>query len=154
LTFPVLIYTTDFSVNPGLCKTELSRENESWGLTLMIALISRTSEMGSRTLTHAAIGSNGENFKGEYLSDCKVDTYNPSPPHLPVVFYSRPPFLPRFSMSSATAPVLSFHHVVRKTDGRMSPFVLSEKGKETGKKVWREMMDVLRGVAPEVDKVF
>jgi hypothetical protein len=57
-------------------------------------------------------------------------------------------------MSAATAPVLSFHQLVRKTNGRMSPFVLSEKGKETGKKVWPEMIEVLRGVAPEVDKIF
>lgn len=36
----------------------------------------------------------------------------------------------------------------------MSPFVMSEKGKETGDKAWNEMMEILRGVAPEVDKIF
>ena len=64
-------------VNPGLCKTELGRENDSWVITIMLAFLARTSEMGSRTLTHAAIGTDGENFKGEYLSDCKVDEYSP-----------------------------------------------------------------------------
>jgi hypothetical protein len=67
----------DFSVNPGLCKTELGRESDSWAFAIMLALVARTSEMGSRTLTHAAVGSDGENFKGEYLSDCKVDKYLP-----------------------------------------------------------------------------
>jgi retinol dehydrogenase 12 len=64
-------------VNPGLCKTELSRESKSWTFSLMIALLARTAEQGSRTLTHAAIGTDGENFKGEYLSNCKVDEYSP-----------------------------------------------------------------------------
>lgn len=31
--------------------------------------------MGSRTLVHAAVGSDGENWKGEYLSDCRNDEY-------------------------------------------------------------------------------
>jgi hypothetical protein len=62
-------------VNPGLCKTELSRESKSWRFYLMLKLIARTAEQGSRTLTHAAIGTDGENYKGEYLSDCKVDEY-------------------------------------------------------------------------------
>jgi hypothetical protein len=43
----------------------------------MLNILGRTAEQGSRTLTHAAIGKDGENFKGEYLSDCKVDEYSP-----------------------------------------------------------------------------
>ena len=35
----------------------------------------------------------------------------------------------------------------------MNPFLLTEEGKETGARVWREMMDILRKVAPEVDKI-
>jgi hypothetical protein len=31
--------------------------------------------MGSRTIVHAAVGTDGDAFKGEYLSDCKVDLY-------------------------------------------------------------------------------
>lgn len=69
------MFTADGSVNPGLCKTELGRESDSWMFALMLAVLARTSEMGSRTLTHAAIGADGENFTGEYLSDCKVDKY-------------------------------------------------------------------------------
>ena len=67
----------DGSVNPGLCKTELSRESDSWTFWAILVLFARTAEQGSRTLTHAAIGGDGEGFKGEYLSDCKVDTYFP-----------------------------------------------------------------------------
>src|ERR1700694_3285424 len=57
------------SVNPGLCKTELGREQESWMFSAMILLLARTAEMGSRTLVHAAVGPDAENLKGEYLSD-------------------------------------------------------------------------------------
>ena len=39
----------------------------------MIHMIARTAEQGSRSLMHAAAGSDGEDHKGEYLSDCKVD---------------------------------------------------------------------------------
>ena len=59
-------------MNPGWCKTELARENESWIYGLVIMLVGRTSEMGSRALTHAAVGADAENLKGEYLSDCKL----------------------------------------------------------------------------------
>ena len=41
----------------------------------MIRLFARTAEQGSRTLTHAAIGTDGEDFKGEYLSNCAVHMY-------------------------------------------------------------------------------
>jgi hypothetical protein len=37
---------------------------------------------------------------------------------------------------------------------RVSAFVQSEEGKETGKRVWDEALEILRKVAPEVDKVF
>jgi hypothetical protein len=36
----------------------------------------------------------------------------------------------------------------------MSPFVMSEKGEQTGKKIWDEMMEVLRSVAPKIDHIF
>jgi hypothetical protein len=41
----------------------------------MIALLARTPEMGARTLTHAAVGADAENLKGEYLSDCALAKY-------------------------------------------------------------------------------
>ena len=50
----------------------MARENESWIYGLVIMLVGRTSEMGSRALTHAAVGADAENLKGEYLSDCKL----------------------------------------------------------------------------------
>jgi hypothetical protein len=37
---------------------------------------------------------------------------------------------------------------------RVSAFVQSEEGKETGKRLWDEALEILRKVAPEVDKVF
>ena len=77
---------------------------------MMLRLVARTAEMGSRTLVHAAVGKGGENWKGEYLSDCAVDEY--------------------------------------------SPFVASDEGKATAKRVWDETIEILRKVAPEVDKLF
>jgi retinol dehydrogenase 12 len=38
----------------------------------MLNTVARTSEQGSRTLVHAAVGEDGEQFKGEYLSNCAV----------------------------------------------------------------------------------
>lgn len=73
VSLPAIERAVDRSVNPGLCKTELARESDSWTFKTMIALLARTAEQGSRTLTHAAIGTDGEDFKGEYLSDCAVD---------------------------------------------------------------------------------
>lgn len=36
----------------------------------------------------------------------------------------------------------------------MSAFVRSDEGKETGKRLWDEALEILRKVAPEVEKVF
>lgn len=63
------------SVTPGLCKTELARESDSWAFHLILRVLARTAEQGSRTLIHAAIGDTGENYKGEYLSNCSIDEY-------------------------------------------------------------------------------
>lgn len=60
-------------VNPGLCKTDLSRNA---GPLLQIifttikALIAWTAEMGSRTLLHAAFARSESH--GKYLSACEV----------------------------------------------------------------------------------
>jgi len=90
---------------------------------MMIRLLARTAEQGSRTLTHAAVGTDGEDFKGEYLSDCGVDKYS-SPGWIVDI------------------------------NGRVSPFVASEEGKKTQLKLWNEMMEILRKVAPEIEKLF
>jgi hypothetical protein len=68
-----------FRVNPGLCQTSLARESNSWGFWFFRKLFARTAEMGSRTLVHAAVGKDGEDWKGEYLSDCAVDEYESAP---------------------------------------------------------------------------
>lgn len=41
----------------------------------MIKLVARTAENGSRTLVHAAVGEDGEDWKGQYLSNCEPDQY-------------------------------------------------------------------------------
>lgn len=56
-------------VNPGLCKSELSREC-GWGMYILQTLLGRTAEVGSRTLVHA--GSLGPQSHGEYVSDCEL----------------------------------------------------------------------------------
>lgn len=60
-------------VNPGLCKTELSRNAPpefQKELANLHTKFGRTAEDGSRTLLHGAIG--GVNSHGSYLDDCEV----------------------------------------------------------------------------------
>lgn len=57
-------------VNPGLCQSELSREG-GWSFIVMKFFLARTTELGSRTLVHAA--SSGAETHGHYLSDCKIE---------------------------------------------------------------------------------
>lgn len=57
-------------VNPGLCKSELSRDG-GIGLAILSFLLARSTEYGSRTLVHAA--ASGAESHGHYLSDCKVE---------------------------------------------------------------------------------
>jgi NAD(P)-dependent dehydrogenase (short-subunit alcohol dehydrogenase family) len=60
-------------VNPGLCKTELSRNAPpefQKQLADMHAKFGRTAEDGSRTLLHGAVG--GKDSHGSYLSDCEI----------------------------------------------------------------------------------
>lgn len=60
-------------VNPGMCKTELSR---NVGPLLRIVFVTvqfflaRTAEMGSRTLLHAAFA--GPESHGKYVSACEI----------------------------------------------------------------------------------
>ncbi|CAG9998327.1 unnamed protein product [Clonostachys byssicola] len=56
---------------PGLCKSQLFREAvfpTSWLMAVLVPLLGRTSEMGSRCLVHAATA--GEDTHGKYLEDC------------------------------------------------------------------------------------
>ncbi len=62
-------------VNPGLCKSELSRDS-GWGLTIMKLLLARTTEQGSRTEIYGAIEAGVESH-GQYLDDCRVGEVAP-----------------------------------------------------------------------------
>lgn len=59
-------------LNPGLCHSALMRSAkgmQGMGLTVMKALLARTTEEGSRTLVHAAVV--GMESHGKYLSECQ-----------------------------------------------------------------------------------
>lgn len=60
-------------MNPGLCHSDLTRDATGpvkMAISLMKASLARTTEVGGRTLVHAAmVGKEGH---GQYLSDCKV----------------------------------------------------------------------------------
>ncbi|KAF2705048.1 NAD(P)-binding protein [Pleomassaria siparia CBS 279.74] len=56
-------------VNPGLCHSELGRE-AGIGFTIFKALVARSTEVGSRTLVHAA--TQGAETHGQYMSECKI----------------------------------------------------------------------------------
>ncbi|KAL4073183.1 hypothetical protein V8B97DRAFT_1869162 [Scleroderma yunnanense] len=66
------------TVNPGLCRSRIFRNTETKWYTRPVASflkyspLSRTSEEGSRTLLHAAIGGEDNVIHGRYLSGCKV----------------------------------------------------------------------------------
>lgn len=66
------------TVHPGFCRSNLFRDLDSkWYTRLLIPLAgvlfsARTSEEGSRTLIHAAIGSDELAMHGRYLSSCRV----------------------------------------------------------------------------------
>ncbi|KAH7396375.1 putative short-chain dehydrogenase [Pyrenochaeta sp. MPI-SDFR-AT-0127] len=69
-TYPVTINT----VNPGLCHSELGRDF-GIGFWLIKLILARSTEVGSRTLVHAA--SVGPESHGQYLSDCEIGTPAP-----------------------------------------------------------------------------
>ncbi|KAL2673776.1 hypothetical protein Neosp_012220 [[Neocosmospora] mangrovei] len=65
--YPVIINL----VNPGFCYSNLTREGPQVFMAIVRVLMhARSSEVGSRTLVHAA--SAGEETHGTYLSDCKL----------------------------------------------------------------------------------
>ena len=65
---PITINT----VNPGFCHSELAREAGALSpVTLMKMFLARTTEVGSRTLVHAA--GCGPDTHGQYLSDCDIE---------------------------------------------------------------------------------
>ncbi|KAG2135458.1 short-chain dehydrogenase [Suillus clintonianus] len=75
LSKPALVAVS--AVNPGFCYSRLVRELESNLLIKFVlgigrALLARTTEMGSRTLVHAAIEPGERERHGHYLSSCEV----------------------------------------------------------------------------------
>lgn len=64
--FPVTVNC----LNPGLCHSELSREHPTFGFWLLKLILARSTEIGSRTLVHAA--SQGADSHGQYLCDCEI----------------------------------------------------------------------------------
>jgi hypothetical protein len=63
-------------LTPGACKTDIFRDDGGWIqkaiMGVMIAIIARTTEAGSRTLVHAVKPEIGEDTHGAFLMDCKV----------------------------------------------------------------------------------
>ncbi|KAG1827359.1 uncharacterized protein BJ212DRAFT_1311752 [Suillus subaureus] len=75
LPTPTLVAVS--AVNPGSCHSRLTREIESNPLfksavRIYKGLVARTTEMGSRTLIHAAIEPGERERHGHYLSSCEV----------------------------------------------------------------------------------
>ncbi|KAG1812102.1 uncharacterized protein BJ212DRAFT_1371395 [Suillus subaureus] len=75
LPTPTLVAVS--AVNPGFCHSRLTREDESnpilnFAKSIYKGLVARTTEMGSRTLVHAAIEPGERDRHGYYLSSCEV----------------------------------------------------------------------------------
>lgn len=65
------------AINPGFCHSRLTRSIESnpvinVAVRVMKALLARTTEMGSRTLVHPAVGPGERVRHGRYVSCCEV----------------------------------------------------------------------------------
>ncbi|PYI02812.1 putative short-chain dehydrogenase/reductase family protein [Aspergillus sclerotiicarbonarius CBS 121057] len=54
-------------INPGFCRTELSRNMGSWGMEVMKMVVGRTAEVGGRTLVAGAVA--GWESHGQYMSN-------------------------------------------------------------------------------------
>ncbi|KAG0700362.1 short-chain dehydrogenase [Suillus ampliporus] len=74
LPTPTLVAVS--AVNPGFCQSRLTREVTGpfikLAIRILTVLLARTTEMGSRTLVHAAIEPGERERHGHYLSSCKV----------------------------------------------------------------------------------
>ncbi|KZT62034.1 NAD(P)-binding protein [Calocera cornea HHB12733] len=97
------------STNPGLCRSQLARNFNSWGFWLYQLLLARTTEVGSRTIVHAAVGKDLDGKTGQYVESC---------------FVSQP-----------------------------SAMVRSERGKQIRDKLWKDTIEELSLVDPEVPRV-
>ncbi|KAG2135449.1 short-chain dehydrogenase [Suillus clintonianus] len=73
LSTPTLVAVS--AVNPGLCHSRLTRDVDPFSkffMNILQGLLARTTEMGSRTLVHAAIEPGERERHGRYLSSCEV----------------------------------------------------------------------------------
>ncbi|CAG8108958.1 unnamed protein product [Penicillium salamii] len=58
-------------LNPGLCHSQLTRNNEPWAFTVFKFLVARSTEVGSRTLVASAAA--GLESHGAYMTNGEVD---------------------------------------------------------------------------------
>ena len=63
------------NVAPGLCKTNLFRNDQRFVTKAGLKMIGRSSEHGARTLVHGAVA--GEETQGQYLTECQVKKASP-----------------------------------------------------------------------------
>ena len=63
-------------VTPGACESDLFRDETGWLQSIiqpiLVKLIARTTEVGSRTLVHSVNPELGPEAHGRFLMDCKV----------------------------------------------------------------------------------
>ncbi|KAI4858337.1 hypothetical protein E4T45_00152 [Aureobasidium sp. EXF-8846] len=63
-------------LTPGACKSDIFRDDASWIqrliMNILVSMIARTTEQGSRTIVHAASPDIGTDAHGAFLMDCKV----------------------------------------------------------------------------------
>lgn len=64
---PLIIINTP---NPSWCKSQLMRENESFGQRLGERMMARSTEEGSRALVHGILS--GKESSGQYIDNCQV----------------------------------------------------------------------------------
>jgi retinol dehydrogenase-12 len=65
-------------LNPGFCHSDLTREVQgviAYALAVFKFLLARSTEVGSKTLVHAAVA--GEETHGKYLSECQIIEASP-----------------------------------------------------------------------------
>ncbi|KAI9808730.1 MAG: hypothetical protein M1825_003882 [Sarcosagium campestre] len=69
-------------VTPGACKSDLFRDDMSWvqwiGMSVVLGVLARTAEQGSRTLVHGVQPDLAEDTHGRFLLDCKVAANGPN----------------------------------------------------------------------------
>ncbi|KAJ6551758.1 hypothetical protein B0H19DRAFT_1031184 [Mycena capillaripes] len=68
---------TVVSVSPGLCSSDLDIESTAPTMRplkrIVMSFISRTLEMGSRTIVHAAVSDDDQVQHGRYLANCRAE---------------------------------------------------------------------------------